>query len=100
MSRSAKLALISIGLNIFGLLVYAISVSEVAFQQFALATEILSLMGITTLTLSIIALARSSRQADNPTARKIAWISLVISVGVILVIGILLLNVFVYNYRA
>ena len=97
MSRPGKLALISIVLNIVSLLVYSIVVSEAVFQQFALATEILSLMGVTALTLSIIALARSIRQEEEQPVRKIAWISLAIAIGIILVIGILLLDIYVLN---
>ena len=88
MSRPGKLALISIVLNIVSLLVYSIVVSEAVFQQFALATEILSLMGVTALTL---------RQEEEQPVRKIAWISLAIAIGIILVIGILLLDIYVLN---
>ena len=94
------LAILSIVLNIFSLLVYTLVVTDAAYQRFTLATEILSLMGIINLTLSIIALARSAQGGGNQRSRRIAWISLVVAIGIILVIGILVLNIWVYNFRA
>ena len=99
MPGPARLALISIALNIFSLLVYTIAVSNTACQKFSLATEILSVMGIVNLTLSIIALARSLQHAAGQPARKMAWVSLAVALGMLLVIGILLLNIWVYNFR-
>ena len=99
MSGPAKLALTSIALNILSLLVYTLAISDVAFRTFSLATEILSVMGIVNLTLSIIALARSLQHAAGQPARKMAWISLAVAIGMLLVIGILLLNIWVYNFR-
>jgi hypothetical protein len=94
-SGPAKLALVSIALNILSLLVYTLAVSEAAYRTFSLATEILSVMGIVNLALSIIALARSLRYATDQRARKVAWISLAIAIGMLLVIGILLVNIWV-----
>ena len=82
------------------LLVYTIAVTNTAFQQFTLATELLSLMGIVNLTLSIIALTRSLQQEGNKRARKVAGVSLAVAIGMMIVIGILLLNIWVYNFRA
>jgi hypothetical protein len=94
-SGPAKLALVSIALNILSLLVYTLAVSEAAFRTFSLATEILSVMGIVNLALSIIALTRSLRYATGKRAQKVAWISLAIAIGMLLVIGILLVNIWV-----
>ena len=99
MARPARLALISIALNILSLLVYTIAVSDTAFQNFTLATEILSVMGVVNLTLSIIALTRSSQQEGSQRAQKVAWVSLAVAVGMMFVIVILLLNIWVYNFR-
>ncbi|MBN1453463.1 MAG: hypothetical protein JW963_20780 [Anaerolineales bacterium] len=99
MSEPAKLALVSIALNILSLLVYAFAVSDSAFQTFTLATEILSVMGIVNLALSIIALTRSLRHAAGQRTRKVAWVSLAVALGMLLVIGILLLNIWVYSFR-
>ena len=99
MSEPAKPAILSIALNIFSLLIYAVAVTNVTYQKFTLATEILSLMGIINLALSVVALTRSLRQGDNQRARKIAWVSLAVALGMILVIGILLLNIWVHNFR-
>ena len=92
MPGPAKLALTSIALNILSLLVYMLAISEAAFQMFTLATEMPSVMGIVNLTLSVIALARSLRHEANQPARKVAWVSLAVALGMLLVIGILLLN--------
>jgi hypothetical protein len=81
------------------LLVYTLAVSDAAFQRFTLATEILSVMGIVNLALSIIALTRSLRHETGQRAQKIAWASLAVALGMLLVIGILLLNIWVYNFR-
>jgi len=97
--KSIRLAILSIALNIFSLLVYPIAVINAAYRKFTLATEILSIMGIINLILSIVALTRSLRQEDRQGARKIAWISLAVAIGMILVIGILSLNIWVYNFR-
>jgi peptidoglycan biosynthesis protein MviN/MurJ (putative lipid II flippase) len=97
MSRPVRLALISIALNLLGLLLYAFAVSNVAFQQFTLATEVLSVMGIVNLTLSLIALTKSKQSEGNRRARRVAWASLAVAIGMLLVIGILLLNIWVYN---
>ena len=99
MSRPAKLAALSIVLNIFSLLAYTIAVADVTYQKFSLATELLSLMGIINLALSIVALTRSLRAGDNQQARKVAWVSLAVAIGMILVIGILLLSIWVYNFQ-
>jgi len=98
--KPARLAITSIVLNISSLLVYAFAVTNAAFQKFTLATEILSLMGVISLTLSIIALARSNRGVGEGRANRIAWISLAIAIGMILVIMMLLLNIWVYNFRS
>ena len=98
--KSARLAILSIALNIFGFLVYTITVTNAAYRKFTLATEILSIMGILNLTLSVVALTKSLRQRESQGARKIAWISLTVAIGMILVIGILLLNIWVYNFRS
>ena len=100
MSGPTKLALVSIGLNVLSLLVYTLAVSAAAFQLFTLATEILSVMGIVNLALSVVALTRASRQAAGQRAQKVAWLSLAVALGMLLVIGILLLNIWVYNFRA
>ena len=94
--KPAWLAILSIILNVFSLLVYSLAVTDAAYQKFTLATEILSLMGVVNLTLSIVALARSMRGEGDQRARRIAWISLAVAIGMILVIGILLLNIWVY----
>jgi hypothetical protein len=94
-----RLAILSIILNIFSLLIYSLAISDAAYQRFTLATEILSLMGIINLTLSIIALARAIKDEENQHARRIAWTSLAVAIGMILVIGILVLNIWVYNFR-
>ena len=60
---------------------------------------IMGVMGIINLALSVVALTRSLRQGDNQRARKIAWVSLAVALGMILVIGILLLNIWVHNFR-
>ncbi len=99
MAAPAKLALISIALNILSLLVYTFAVSNSAFQTFTPATEILSVMGVINLALSMIALARSLRHAASQSARKVAWVSLAVALGMLLVIGILLLNIWVYDFR-
>ena len=99
MSKPSRLALISIALNIISLLAYTLAVSGVAFQKFILTTEILSLMGVVNLALSVIALARSFQQEGEQRARRIAWISLAVAIGMIIVIGILLLNIWVANFR-
>jgi len=98
--KSSRLAILSIALNIFSLLVYAIMVTNAAYRKFTLATEILSIMGIINLTLSIVALTRSLRQEGNQGARKIAWTSLAVAIGMILVIVILSLDIWVYNFRS
>ena len=98
--KSARLAILSIALNIFSLLIYTIAVTNAAYRKFTLATEILSIMGIINLTLSIVALTRFLRQEESQNARKIAWTSLAIAIGMILVIGILSLNIWVYNFRS
>ena len=98
--KSTRLAILSIALNIFSLLIYTIAVTNAAYRKFTLATEILSIMGIINLTLSIVALTRFLRQEESQNARKIAWTSLAIAIGMILVIGILLLNIWVYNFRS
>jgi hypothetical protein len=98
--KSAWLALLSIVLNILSLLVYTLAVTDAAFRRFTLATEILSLMGIINLTLSIMALARSAQGEGDQRSRRIAWISLVVAIGITLVIGILILNIWVYNFRS
>ena len=100
MSGSTKLALASIALNILSLLVYTIAVSNTAYQRFTLATEILSVMGIVNLALSVIALTQSLRHAADQRARKVAWVSLAVALGMLLVIGILLLDIWVYHFRA
>jgi hypothetical protein len=100
MSGSTKLALASIALNILNLLVYTIAVSNTAYQRFTLATEILSVMGIINLALSVIALTQSLRHAADQRARKVAWVSLVVALSMLLVIGILLLDIWVYHFRA
>jgi uncharacterized membrane protein YidH (DUF202 family) len=82
------------------LLIYTIAVTNAVYRKFTLATEILSIMGIINLTLSIVALTRFLRQEESQNARKIAWTSLAIAIGMILVIGILLLNIWVYNFRS
>ena len=99
MSESTKLALVSIALNILSLLVYTLVVSDAAFQRFTLGTEILSVMGIVNLALSVIALTRSLRHAASQRAQKVAWISLAVALGMLLVIGILLLDIWIYNFR-
>ena len=81
------------------LVVYSLAVSGAAFQKFTLATEILSLMGLVNLTLSVVALTRSFLQGGGQSARKIAWISLAVAIGMIIVIGILLLNIWVTNIK-
>ena len=100
MTAPAKLALTSLALNFLSLLVYTVAVSGGTFQNFTLATEILSVMGVVNLTLSIVALTRSFQQADSQRARIIAWLSLAVAIGMLFVIGILLLNIWVANYRA
>jgi uncharacterized membrane protein YidH (DUF202 family) len=97
--NSTRLAILSIALNIFSLLVYTIAVANAAYRKFTLATEILSIMGIINLTLSIVALTRSLRQEEGQGARKIAWTSLAVAIGMIFVIAILSLNIWVYNFR-
>ena len=97
--KPARLAILSIVLNISGLLIYTIAVVNAAYQKFTLATEILSLMGVVNLTLSIIALIRSMRDEGKQLARRMAWISLAIAIGMILVILILMLNIWVNNFR-
>jgi len=99
MAAPAKLALISIALNILSLLVYTFAISDGADQTFSLATEILSVMGVINLALSMIALARSLRHTASQSARKVAWVSLAVALGMLLVIGILLLNIWVYDFR-
>ena len=98
--KPAWLAILSILLNVFSLLVYTFAVTDVAYQNFTLATEILSLMGVVNLTLSIIALSRSMQSEGDQRARRIAWISLAVAIGMILVTGILVLNIWVYNFRS
>ena len=100
MSGSTKLAFVSIVLNLLSLLVYTLAISNTAYQRFTLATEVLSVMGIVNLVLSVIALTRSSQQAADQRARKVAWVSLAVALGILLVIGILLLNIWVYHFRA
>ena len=100
MPGPTKLALVSIALNILSLLVYTLAISAAAFQSITLATEILSLMGIVNLALSVVALTRASRQAVGQRAQKVAWLSLAVALGMLLVIGVLLLNIWVYNFRA
>jgi uncharacterized membrane protein YidH (DUF202 family) len=97
-SGSTKFALASIVLNLLSLLIYTFAVSDAAFQRFTLATEILSVMGIVNLALSVVALSRSFRQATDQRARKVAWVSLAVALGMLLVIGILLLNIWVYHF--
>ena len=100
MSKPLRFVVISIALNILSLLVYTLVVSSAAFHKFTLATGILALMGLGNLILSIIALTRSLQQEGNQHARKAAWVSLAVAIGMMLVIGILLLNIWVYNFRA
>lgn len=98
--RAARLALTSIGLNLFSLLVYALAISGANSHRFTLATELLSLMGVINLALSVIALARSFRPGRNKHTRRIAWVSLAVAISMMLVIGILLLDIWVYNFQA
>ena len=100
MSKVVKLAFTSITLNVLSLLIYTLVVSNAAFQGFTLATEILSVMGVVNLTLSVIALSHALRQDENQRTRNIAWSSLIVGIGMILVIVILLLNIWVFNFRA
>ena len=97
MNKPARLASISMILNILSLLVYSFAISNVASQKFVLATEILSLMGVINLALSIVALVRSLRNEAHQHVQKIAWGSLAVAIGMMLVIGILLLNIWVYT---
>ena len=99
MFRPPRLALASIALNAISLVVYSLAVSGAAFQKFTLATEFLSLMRLVNLTLSVVALTRSFKQGGGQGARKTAWISLAVAIGMIIVIGILLLNIWVTNIR-
>jgi hypothetical protein len=89
MTAPTKLALTSLALNLLTLLVYTLAVSGGTFQNFTLATEILSVMGVVNLTLSIVALTRSFQQAENQRARILAWLSLAIALSMLFVIGIL-----------
>jgi hypothetical protein len=99
MSEPAKFAAISIALSVISSLVYAVAVTGATYQKFTLATVIFSLMGLISLTLSIVALVRSPQQEASQRTRKIARFSLAVAIGVMLVIGILLLNIWVFNFR-
>ena len=95
----AKLALTSVILNVLSLLVYTLAVSDAAFQEFTLATTILAVVGIVNLTVSILAVAQLHQYKKDRHRRQLVWVSLAIAIGMILVIGILLLNIWVFNFR-
>ena len=100
MSQTLRLARISIALNIISLLVFMVVITDSLYQTFTLATKIFFAIGAVNLTISIITLMRSLQQEGDRKTRRVAMTSFVIANRVILVIGILLLNILVFNLRS